>query len=272
MTDLQMGLLVLLGVVISLAASWMLTVRSGNTWQEATEKQKKELEKTRSDLLKCKSRIDVLEQELERMRSIVQASTKRPVVEVAPIARPVSPVVQPPVMPPKPQPLAIPVIVTAQEPEVRVTQDDFEVLQTIVPLVVEPSPSQEDLIPGAIMTGMNAIIAHRLAVTKPQILKSILEAAASDAERDFLRSLNFQVDFFGLDGTPSAGIVELVLLVVKETALVVPHYNSLANPFLGTWFELNRNQQPAGIIMCARARLDKDSNMISCVQKGRINL
>ena len=272
MTDLQMGLLVLLGVVVSVAASWMLTERRSKSWQENSEKQGKDLVKISAELQSCKARTERLELEFERMRSMAQASAKRPVMEVAQLARPVSPVVPPPVMPPKPQPLAIPVIVTAKEPEVRVTQDDFEVLQTIVPLVVEPSPSQEDLIPGAIMTGMNAIIAHRLAVTKPQILKSILEAAASDAERDFLRSLNFQVDFFGLDGTPSAGIVELVLLVVKETALVVPHYNSLANPFLGTWFELNRNQQPAGIIMCARARLDKDSNMISCVQKGRINL
>lgn len=273
MADMQMGLLVLLGVVVCLTASWLLTARSSKTWQENSEKLGKENVKISAELQSCRLRIEKIEQELWRMRPMIQALAKQPVMEVAaPPVRPASPPEPLTVKPSRAQLEPAPVIITTKKPEALPPLDDFEVLKATVPLGEEPVPSQEMRIPGPIMTGMNAIITNRLAVTKPQILKSILEAAASDAERDFLRSLSIQVDFFGLDGTPSSSIVELVLLLVKEKALVVPHYNSLANPFLGTWFETNRNQQPMGIIECATARLDKDTNTISCVQKGKINL
>ena len=274
MADMQMGLLVLLGVVVSLAASWLLTARSSKAWQQNSEILVKENRKISTELQSCKSRIERVEQEFERMRLMTQTPAKRPVVEA--VASPVRPASPPGHLPVK-QPTVVqqapaPAIVTTKMPEAMPALDDFEVLQATGPLAEEPVPSQEEQMLGPIMNGINAIVVNRLAVTKPLIMKSILDAAVSEAERDSLRSLNIQIDFFGLDGTPSSGIVELVLLVVKEKSLVVPHYNSLANPFLGTWFETNRNQQPMGIIECARARLDKDTNTISCIQKGRINL
>lgn len=82
-----------------------------------------------------------------------------------------------------------------------------------------------------------------------------------------VEGLTLKTLIYYLDGTPSDALAELVIILLEGKYYVVPHSNSLSNPYLSVWFDTEQGQQVA-IKHWPQVIYHQETFKIECVSKG----
>lgn len=82
-----------------------------------------------------------------------------------------------------------------------------------------------------------------------------------------VEGLTLKTLIYYLDGTPSDALAELVIILLEGKYYVVPHSNSLSNPYLSVWFDTEQGQQVA-IKHWPEVIYHQETSRIECVSKG----
>ncbi len=112
----------------------------------------------------------------------------------------------------------------------------------------------------ALRNAVNDILSKQDRMTN----KTVLEHLAKYIEAD---SVKLKTSVYYLDGTPSDGLAELVIIDLDNNYYVVPHSNSLANPYLSGWFSTEQGSQVA-IKQWPEIVYHQETAKIECVNKG----
>lgn len=116
----------------------------------------------------------------------------------------------------------------------------------------------------ALRNAVNDILSKQDRMTN----KTVLEHLAKYIETD---SVKLKTSVYYLDGTPSDGLAELVIIDLDNNYYVVPHSNSLANPYLSGWFSTEQGSQVA-IKQWPEVVYHQETAKIECVNKGVLTL
>lgn len=112
----------------------------------------------------------------------------------------------------------------------------------------------------ALRNAVNDILSKQDRMTN----KTVLEHLAKYIETD---SVKLKTSVYYLDGTPSDGLAELVIIHLDNNYYIVPHSNSLANPYLSGWFSTEQGSQVA-IKQWPEVVYHQETAKIECVNKG----
>lgn len=94
--------------------------------------------------------------------------------------------------------------------------------------------------------------------------KTVLESLGNYIK---VESLSLKTAVYYLDGTPSDGLAELIIVMLEDNYYIVPHSNSLANPYLSGWFIIEQGQQLA-IQKWPQVVYHQENAKIECINKG----